>query len=299
MRRLGGQAGMTLVELLVTMTLLAFVLGATVTAFASFTRNEISNRELTEAQDQARQTMGTLARQLRNLASPTEYLPDAVEKAESTDLVFQTVDALKPNGSQNDRNIKRTRYCLGPTANGSATLWVQTQTWVAPTPPPTFPDSTSCPSPAWPSQRALVRDVTNGATNEPVFTYNATDLKAITTVHTDLVIDRNPGKAPDALKLSSGVFLRNQNRRPVAALTATYTGTGRRVLLNGSASEDPEGHTLESFEWYLSSAPSTKIADGIVAYWTAASPGTYRFILKVKDHAGLEAKAESEGVVVP
>lgn len=299
MRRLREQAGFTLVELLVTMTVLTFVLGATVTAFASFTQNETTNREQTDAQDQARMAVSTLARQLRNLASPTEYLPDAVEKAEPNDIVFQTVDALKANGSQNDRNIKRTRYCLGPTANGSATLWVQAQTWVAPNPPPTFPDSTTCPSSAWPSQQAMVHNVTNGVSNEPLFAYNSTDLKAITSVHADLLIDTNPGKPPKATKLSSGVFLRNQNRRPVAALTATYTGTGRRVLLNGSASEDPEGHNLENFEWYLTSAPTNKIADGIVTYWTAPGSGTYTFILKVKDHAGLQATATSGGVVVP
>ena len=299
MSRVREQGGFTLIELLVTMTLLTIVLGATVTAFASFNRTEIQNREQNEAQEQARMTTSSLARQLRNLASPTEYLPDAVEKAEPYDLVFQTVDAVKAGGSQNDRNIKRTRYCLGPTSEGKANLYQQTQTWVAPNPPAIFPDSSSCPGTAWPSSRVMVRDVTSGAAGERIFTYNSSDLKQITTVHTDLLIDTDPGRAPRATRLSTGVFLRNQNRRPVAALSATYTGTDRRILLNGSASEDPEGHTLKEYKWYLSSNLDTAIAEDVVAYWTAPGPGSFTFVLKVQDHAGLVGTATSDPVVVP
>lgn len=299
MTRAREQAGFTLIELLTTMTLLTIVLGATVTAFASFNRTEITNREQNDAQEQARLTTGSLSRQLRNLASPTEYLPDAVEKAEPYDLVFQTVDAVKADGSQNDRNIKRTRYCLGPAEGGKANLYLQTQTWVAPNPPPTFPNSSQCPGSSWPSSRVMVRHVTSGVAGEPIFTYNSTDLRQITTVHTDLLIDTNPGRSPSATRLSSGVFLRNQNRRPVASLTATYTGTDRRVLLNGSASEDPEGHTLKEFKWYLSTNLTDPIAEDVVSYWNAPSPGTYTFVLKVQDHAGLVGTATSDPVVVP
>ena len=299
MNRLRREDGMTLVELLVTMSLLIVVLGGAVAAFSTFSRSDLSNRQQNDSQDQARATIDTLVRQLRNLASPTEYLPQAVEVAQPNEFVFQTVDAVKANGSQNDRNIKRVRYCLGDSSNGKATLWSQSQTWTAPNPPPTFPSIASCPSTAWPTQRALNANVVSREQSKPIFAYNATDLTRITSVRTELYVDVNPAKAPAASKLASGVFLRNQNRAPVASYTATYTGTARRVLLNGSASEDPEGHNLESFEWYLAGS-DTKIADGVVAYWTAPSAGNYSFELRVKDHAGLESKVTNpEGVSVP
>jgi hypothetical protein len=212
--------------------------------------------------------------------------------------VFQTVDATKANGSANDRNIKRVRYCLGPSSGGKATLYSQQQTWTAPNPPPTFPSTASCPSSAWPTQFALSTNVVSREQGKPIFTYNATESTSVTSVGAELYVDIDPSRSPSATKLSSGVFLRNQNRAPVASFTATYTGTGRRVLLNGSASEDPEGHALEHFDWYRAGS-DTKIASGIVAYWEATQAGTYSFELRVRDHAGLEGKATSGGVSVP
>lgn len=299
MTRARSELGLTLIELLVTMSLMVIILGATVTAFASFNRTDDRTRKQNDAQDQARLTTDTLARQLRNLASPSDYLPQAVDLAEPYDFVFQTVDAVKADGSDNDRNIKRVRYCLGPSANQKASLWRQTQTWTQPNPPPTFPSTASCPSGAWPTQQRLVNHVVNREENQAIFTYNSAQPTSITRVRTDLFVDINPGDAPSATKLTSGVFLRNQNRAPVAAFTATYTGTGRRVLLNGSASEDPEGHPLKSYDWYLTTDTDTPIASDIISYWEAPSAGTYTFILKVKDHADLEGEARGEGVVVP
>jgi prepilin-type N-terminal cleavage/methylation domain-containing protein len=297
MSRLRQERGFTLVELMVTMSLMIVVLGGAVAAFSTFSRSEVSNQRQNDAQDQARQTLDVLVRQLRNLASPTEYLPKAVELNKPYDFVFQTVDAKKASGSQNDRNIKRVRYCLGESSNGKATLWSQQQTWVAPNPPPTFPSVATCPSTAWPTQTALNANVVSREKNEPVFTYNAAEPASVTSVGAQLFVDIDPARAPAASKLASGVFLRNQNRAPVAAFTATYTGTGGRVLLNGSASEDPEGHALETFEWEVD---GTKIpTKGIVVYWEAPGPGAYTFKLTVKDHAGLEGTATSGGVVVP
>ena len=52
------------------------------------------------------------------------------------------------------------------------------------------------------------------------------------------------------MSLGSGVFLRNQNRAPVASCTAQRAGTGKQIALNGSASEDPEGFNLKEYKWY-------------------------------------------------
>ena len=99
------------------------------------------------------------------------------------------------------------------------------------------------------------------------------------------------------------MFLRNQNRRPVADFSATYTGNGRQIVLNGSASEDPEGHAMDSdgFTWTINGTPLTAANQkSIVVYWTAPSAGTYNVGLQVKDHSGLSSlPVPTKPVVVP
>jgi prepilin-type N-terminal cleavage/methylation domain-containing protein len=129
MRAAREQAGFSLIELLVAMSLITVVVMATVTAFVSFNKNERINRLHNESTDEARLTIERLSSQLRNLASPVDLEPKAVEKAEPFDLVFLTVDAVKPEGSENARNIKRVRYCVGELSGGKASLIRQQQVW--------------------------------------------------------------------------------------------------------------------------------------------------------------------------
>ena len=93
------------------------------------------NRLQNESQEEAtRITIERLDDQLRNLASPRDSHPAAVEKAEPFDLVFLTVDAVKPVGSLNARNIKRVRYCVGLDADGKPLLVRQQQHVAGPQP---------------------------------------------------------------------------------------------------------------------------------------------------------------------
>jgi prepilin-type N-terminal cleavage/methylation domain-containing protein len=282
------QRGFTLIELLMVMSLLSVVVGATVALFTGFLHNDREVRLQNEAQDQARLGLGALARELRNLASPKDNEPKAVESAGSYDVLFKTVDPIKPNGSTNPRNIKRVRYCLGQSSGGSAILWLQQQTWTAPNPPPGIPSMASCPDKAWGNQREVARDVVNREEELPVFSFvpGPAPLEAIKSIRSQLAIDVNPGKQPVATKLASGVFLRNQNRAPVASCTATYAGSDE-VVLNGSGSEDPEGHPLVDYAWYFGAPDDSPDAKGIVAQWTVPGPGLYSFSLKVKDHGNL------------
>lgn len=312
MSRLSKERGWTLIELLVTMSLMTVVFGATLTLFLGFHRNERVNRLQNESQDQAHQGMEQLTRQLRNLASPRDFDPAAVELAGPYDFVFKTVDPLKPGGSLNDRNITRVRYCLSPSSANTSTLYTQRQTWVAPDPPPTFPSTSTCPSTAWGNQRVVSQDVVNTsrapAPDEPVFGYtpapvgspaSAEERASIRAVAVRLWTDVNPGKRPAATRLSSGVFLRNQNRAPIASCTATFAGNNQ-VVLNGSASEDPEGRVIREYEWLKGGVAFSPPLKGVVARWTATAPGTYSFSVKVKDYGGLSAVADcNQPVVVP
>jgi prepilin-type N-terminal cleavage/methylation domain-containing protein len=301
-----GQEGYSLIELLVAMAVITFVVMATISAFVAFHKNERVNRLVNESQDQARLTLERMASQLRNLASPTDYVPASVEKAEPYDLVFLTVDAVKPVGSLNARNVKRVRYCVGPVVNGKAPLIRQEQTWQAVDPPPSYATTTCSSSGAggWEKTQIAASDVVNTAQSPavPIFEYTpgATPVTSITAIRADLYVDVNPGQSPQAVNLNTGVFLRNQNRLPVASCTTPiYTGTGKQVALNGSGSQDPEGFSMKEYRWYLDGS-TTPLTDpkGVVGIWNGSS-GSHSFELEVVDQGGLSAKTNCGSVVVP
>ena len=300
-----GQEGYSLIELLVAMAIITVVVMATISAFVAFHKNERVNRLENESQDQARLTLERLSSQLRNLASPTDYVPASVEKAEPYDLVFLTVDAVKPVGSLNARNIKRVRYCVGAVVNGKAPLIRQQQTWQVVDPPPSY-STASCSSTGaggWEKTQIAADDVVNTAQSPavPVFEYTPgpSDVTKITAIRADLYVDVNPGQSPKAVDLNTGVFLRNQNRVPVASCTTPiYTGTGKQVALNGSGSQDPEGFNIKEYRWFVDGNTGTPDLKGVVGVWNGSS-GTHSFVLEVVDQGGLSAKTNCGSVVVP
>ena len=283
-----GQDGFTLIELLVSMSLITFVVMATITAFVSFNKTERVNRLQNESQDEARLTMERLTSQLRNLASPLDNVPKSVEKAEPYDVVFLTVDAIKPFGSLNARNIKRVRYCVGPAVDGKSPLVRQQQVWDSEDPDPPFATS-SCPDPSWSNQTIVAHDIVNTTQETPVpaFTFSPTAFPTddITAIGAHFVVDVNPDKSPVAVDLSSGVYLRNQNRAPAASCTAKHA-SGLQIALNGSGSEDPEGFNMKTYTWIADGDTDHPIT-GVVAIYDATSPGLHSFELTVEDQGGL------------
>lgn len=293
MRGPHAEAGFTLVELLLVMTLSLIMLSAVLLSFDGFQKRADRNAKLNESQAFTRQTIDQLARDLRNLASPTPEQPQAIDSAAAYDLVFQTVN---PNGgtSSNITNVQRVRYCLDQPATGDATLWAQTQTWTQAT-PPSMPAITGCPATAtaggWSAPRALVRGVTNRAQSRPLFLYNAAVKTDITAVSVQLWAKAGADE-PRVGSLRTQVFLRNQNQAPTAAFDARATGGGR-VLLNGSASSDPEGDELR-YDWYLDQTPDCRSGtvpaahrQGIVSELTTTSNVNHTITLIVYDSAGL------------
>ena len=159
----------------------------------------------------------------------------------------------------------------------------------------------------------------NAAESRPVFSYGcavgASDctsapavFERITGFHGNLAIDLDPARSPAAMRVSTGVYLRNQNQKPTAQFTATPLGT-QRVLLNGSASTDPEGRTLR-FYWFKGSAPTFTCEQGppqAPTYWVGAtlahnfteSPDTdLSFTLVVCDPGDLQS-VHTQTVKVP
>jgi type II secretory pathway pseudopilin PulG len=295
MARLREEQGMTLVELLMASVLMLIVLGATLTTFNNFERNVKTNEQQNEAQEQARRGMDLMSRDLRNLASPTPYLPLAVDRHEGLDVIFQSEGKEKPPGSLNAQNTTRVRYCLDAVADR---LYRQTQTWMSAL-PPGVPSARDCPGPGWTKTIPVADEIVNEA--RPLFSYNAADRSAITEVSARLFVDVDPERSPAEVTLQSSVFLRNQNRAPTASFSWAAM-PGGNVFLNASESTDPEEKAL-GFEWW-DMQESKKVGEGIVLTYTPPAAGWRDIKLIVKD-ASLEAVstenvcANGTGVVCP
>ena len=279
---------MTLVELLLAATLMLIVLGATLTTFNTFERKSRDNQNLNEAQDQARRGLDLMARDLRNLASPTPLLPLAVDVALPQDLIFQSEGKTKPAGSLNAQNTTRVRYCVNST---SKILFRQIQTWTTAA-NPAIPGGVCGVAGGWDSTMPVAADVVNGA--RPLFTYNAVAHDEITEVSAQLFVDTTPTRLPAEVDLQTSVFLRNQNRAPTAAFSAVSM-PGGGVFLNASESTDPEEKAL-TFEWWDASlTPAKKVGEGIVYTYPAPSPGNRQMYLVVRD-ATLETTSDTKTV---
>jgi type II secretory pathway component PulJ len=309
--------GFTIVELLIAMVVSIVVLGATLTVLVALSTGAQRTSEHNDAQDTARVFMDRLARQLRNLASPSIFTEDyqaqpyAVDAAGPYDLVFRVVDEKRPAGSLNQANVKRVRYCLDSTDPARGQLYQQEQIWSnrASNDPPPLPSLSACPGSGWATKTLVTGAVVNrdAGQNRPLFVYNSGDLQRISQIHVDLFIDPTPGRDPVETRLGSGVTLRNQNRVPVARLDIAFAPG--KLVLNGSASEDPEGMAL-TYQWYLdpptplpdcalTPRPTSCLAAGVVIDAPMPTAGSHHIVLAVKDPAGLPDIAEDTRIYTP
>jgi type II secretory pathway pseudopilin PulG len=287
-RTLGREDGMTLVELLLVTVLMLIILGSTLTAFNTFERNARNNQNLNEAQDQARRGLDLMARDLRNLASPTPSVPLAVDLAQPQDLIFQSEGKTKPPGSLNAQNTTRVRFCLNTT---SKVIFRQIQTWTTAL-PPGVPAGACGVAAGWNSTLAVATNVVN--VGRPLFAYNAVAFDEITEVSAQLFVDTTPNRLPAEVDLQTSVFLRNQNRAPTAIFSAVSMPNGA-VFLNASESVDPEEKAL-TFEWWDASlTPVKKVGEGIVFTYVPPSAGNRQMYLVVKD-ATLDTKSDTKTV---
>jgi type II secretory pathway component PulJ len=288
MRQLGSEDGFTLVEVLIAAVLMIVVLGATLTALTSFQKSTATNQRQNSGQDEARQTLDLLARDLRNLASPVNETPEAVDRNGAQDLIFQSEGRGAGSGSLNTRNTQRVRFCLA----GDGRLWRNVQTWTTAT-IPAAPGATECPGTGWTSSKVVAQNVVNG-TARPIFTYNATVLQDITEVTGTLYVDVNPGKPPVEQVLQTSVYLRNQNRKPTALFSVEVVGNS--ILLNASESTDPEEKAL-IYEWRIDKA-FTAPPDGTgILVTKPVTAGTHTVTLRISD--GVLSDDETHTICVP
>jgi type II secretory pathway pseudopilin PulG len=287
--KLRAEDGMTLVEVLITCVLMLIVLGATLTSFNVFERNARTNELQNEAQEQTRRALELMARDLRNLASPTRGLPEAIDRAEPQDIIFQSEGKDKSLTSLNVQNTTRVRYCLNGT---DGTLYRHIQTWEE-ADAPGVPGGACGAADGWASMIPVAFNVVNAG--RPVFTYNAVEHDEITEVSSQLWVDTNPGHTPPEVTLQTSVFLRNQNRAPTAEFSWVPM-PGNAIFLNASASQDPEEKAL-TFEWFDADRPpeDNPVGTGIVFTYPAPASGPREMYLKVTD-ATLPTESEVQTV---
>jgi prepilin-type N-terminal cleavage/methylation domain-containing protein len=290
------ERGFTLIELLVAMAITTVVFGSTLSILDVFQSNNRFDQLRNENQDTARTTLDRLSRQLRNIVARTTStgtVPGALEQAEEYAITFQTIDTAK---ATSENKAMRVRYCLDDSNPENEILWEEVQHWEKTE--PGLPSSTSCPdrtSGDWNSLTQVVQHVTNriGGQGGPkeqsrwLFTYSAKETPEILSVEANFFININPKQTrPGESQLTSGVSLRNANRRPVAGFTATREGN--LVHLNASASYDPDGLTL-TYKWWDNGAEFLTTSQ---QYVTPELKGENVFKLEVKNPGGLSATAE-------
>ncbi len=315
MSRLRDQDGFTLVELLTAMTLFMLILGATLNTFDGFVTRTVTTTKINDVADEARTSMERMARQMRNLASPTTASVKSIGRAQAYDFIFQTLDPGK----------RRVRYCLDSANPAKATLWVQTQSFPSGV-DPGLPADTACPAPVtsggWTDQRVAAAQVVNryNGAGRPVFYYTGLgtdgDTAKITFTRAQLFLDTNPAKAPAEISIATGDYLRNQNQSPaIPDFSVVRSPLGsRRFILNGSEAYDPEGRTLDYF-WYkgtgnTASLPtcadaSTQTGGGFTCIgrglapeyiFPASDPSPQPITLKVVDPGGLSVTLTKAGL---
>lgn len=299
MRRLRDESGHTLIELLAAMALMIIVIGSTLGAFDTFGRTTKTNEDLNDAQAAARTTLDRFARELRNASAYSTDTagpdPSAILRADPWDIVFQAIDPLNAPGAGagNNLQLQRVRYCLDTATN---VMWRQRQMWTGAT-APAIPSGADCPAGGWDERSPVAPFIVNTGSRR-VFTYNSMNpadvaaappaLSDISSIRANLYIDVNGTRPPSETQLSTGVHLRNKNRRPLVSCVATAAGP-MHASLNGTASTDPEGEAL-TFNWYDGGTLLPNDSGPVIDY-TATAAGAHTFSLTVIDVGGLKASA--------
>lgn len=193
-RRLRADAGFTLMELLISMTLGTIVLLGILSIFDSFSSNAARQTRITDANDQVRRTMDRIVSDLRQAAT--------IEVAGPNDLVYTVSDSAT--------EVRRERICL----DASSRMWRSSVT-TASAPAP-MPAGTACPTAS--SGAAQVTSLLSAnSVADPMFTYDSAAASGVRSVGLTFAIDAgNRGRTDvSTLRASSFVRAKSETALPV------------------------------------------------------------------------------------
>jgi type II secretory pathway pseudopilin PulG len=290
-RRLRDERGFSLPELLIASSLMIVVMGGIYGALNAFERSASRTTSSNDAQQEARAVTDLLAWQLRNLVMPANASNGPFEQSSSYDIVFQTITPSATAGS-NPTRVGRVRYCYDNSTPTRARIWLQTQTWTSAA-APAIPSTVVCPAPEWGNQRIIAEHLVNRYAGQNRAAWatvsspaSSTDPADIVGLRTDLYVDQDPTRTPVETRLSSGIALRNANRRPVGGFNATQIGT--HITLDASPAFDPEGQLL-TYSWSVSGGTCTPAlgATALADCGGLPSGANVTFTLTVTDPGGL------------
>jgi prepilin-type N-terminal cleavage/methylation domain-containing protein len=287
-----AQHGFTLIEVLVAMALSTIIFGTTLSVLDVFQTNNRRDQLRNEVQDNARNAMDRLSRQLRNVAAPSSGAAGALLVTKNYSMIFDTIDSNSSfSWGANKAHMMMVRYCLNNSTNTNEVVWYQAKRWTTAEGPKEAPTTTGCPDVGgyWESSSQLVQHVTNriGGRLKPMFIYSAATAPQTASVEVNMYLDVAPGQQhPGETQLTSGIGLRNANRPPIAEFTVTpITGF---VRLDASGSSDPDGLAL-TYKWWKD---GTVIPSTSQIYETAETKGSHTYELEVTDPGGLSEKAK-------
>jgi prepilin-type N-terminal cleavage/methylation domain-containing protein len=302
---LRDESGFTLPELLLAMIIFSIVLLATLGVFDQSSSLSARNARQNDSVEESRVSIDQVIRQLRNLASPTSP-QSTIDTATDYDLIFQTDDPSKT----------WVRYCLKTTGSGATATGTLYYAYSASASLTAAQKSSPCPGSGWGNNLKVVApDVSNQTSGQdrPVFDYtcsagspsgcpaSSADNSKIVLTGVTLYIDSTPGRLPAERRITSGVYLRNQNQAPSASYTYTnQPATPHTLIFNGSASSDPEGRTLH-YDWCVgSTAPCSSdssfyVGTGVTFTYMFPQGGSQTVTLTVKDPGGLTSTYPTAG----
>jgi Tfp pilus assembly protein PilW len=293
MNRLREQRGTSLIELLTAIVMGLVVLGAGVTAFASYLGQSTTVDRRNDAQDAARSAIDHLVIQLRSATSSGPGGNKPIESVSATDLVFLAPSATA-SLSANPLALQHIRYCLNSSVPTNQVLWRQTAPYNA-GPNANPPLHASCPTGAWSVQAPIAGHLVNTQTETPLFGWTLDSSSNVTDVAVTASVDVDPSTPPPATALRSSVTIRNLNHAPTA-LVSCQAGSNGHALCDASASFDSDGQTLQ-YSWAVDGVTVAETSAQLDKSSLAAA-STHAFQVTVTDSGGLSGTA-SQQVTMP
>ena len=205
-----GEAGFTLVELLVAMAISLVVTFAVLMTLDTFSKNAAQQTRVTDANDQVRVVMDRIVADLRQAAT--------IEVARRNNLVYTVTDSAT--------RTRRERICR----DSSGVLW---RSSVATSSPPLVPIAAGATCPSAGSTKITTLASANTGSN-PMFRYDSATPARVRSIGITLALDAGNAGRTDVSTLRASAFVRSRGETTSAVgdddLTATCNSAGQPTL---------------------------------------------------------------------